>query len=75
MENEETFIIQPYLKLELAQMYSPNLSPAGAMNKLGLWIRRNPELYRLLYNGREGKNDITFSIRQVRLLVEYLGEP
>lgn len=72
---KETFVIQSYLKSELAQMYSPNLSPAGAMNKLGIWIRHNPELHRLLYNGREGKNDITFSIRQVSLLVEYLEEP
>lgn len=75
VEDEHPFIIKPYLKSELAQMYSPHLSPAGAMNKLGLWIRRSPALHALLYNGREGKNDITFSIRQVRLLFEHLGEP
>ena len=46
-----------------------------AMNRLNRWIRHNRELHDRLYSGREGKNDICFSLRQVRLLVEYLGEP
>lgn len=69
------FIIRPYLKVELAQLYSPHLSPESAMNKLNKWIRRNKELYRLMNEGREGKNDICYSTRQVRLLLQYLDEP
>jgi hypothetical protein len=73
--DEKPFVIKPYLKVELARLYSPHLSDRSAMNKLNSWIRRNPQLYARLYNGREGKNDICFSARQVRLLVEHLDEP
>lgn len=69
------FLIRPYLKVELARLYSPRLSDHSAMNKLNGWIRRNRQLHALLYGGREGKNDICFSARQVRLIVEYLEEP
>jgi len=69
------FPIRPYLKVELARLYSPRLSDHSAMNKLNGWIRRNPQLHDLLYGGREGKNDICFSTRQVRLIVEFLDVP
>lgn len=74
-EGEKKFIIQPYLKVELAHMYSPHISQRAALNKLNSWIRRNPQLHDQLYSGREGKNDIGFSLRQVRLIVEFLDEP
>lgn len=74
-EDEKRFILRPYLKVKLAHMYSPHLSDRSAMNKLNNWIRRNPQLHAQLYNGREGKNDIGFSLRQVRLIVEFLDEP
>ncbi len=74
-EEEITFVIRPYLKTELARLYSPRLSEQSAMNKLNNWIRCNASLHDLLYNGREGKNDTCFSSRQVRLIVEFLGEP
>lgn len=45
------------------------------MNRLNTWIRHNPELCARMHSGREGKNDICFSTRQVRLLVEYLDVP
>ncbi len=72
---EKPFIIRPYLKVELAQLYSPCVSPRTAMNRLNAWIRHNPELRARMHSGREGKNDICFSTRQVRLLVEYLDVP
>lgn len=76
-EEKETkgFVIQSYLKVELAQLYSPGLSPSSAMNKLNHWIRKNPELHRLMNSGREGKNDVYYSLRQVGLLVQFLNEP
>ena len=72
---ETPFCIRPDLKVELARLYSPGLSDHSAMTKLNGWIRRNPELHRLMYGGREGKRDTYFSTRQVRLLVHYLNEP
>ncbi|MDC6279011.1 DUF4248 domain-containing protein [Caecibacteroides pullorum] len=73
--DEAPFAIRPYLKVDLARLYSPGLADRTAMNRLNRWIRHNHELHDRLYSGREGKNDICFSLRQVRLLVEYLGEP
>ncbi len=73
---EAPFEPRACLKEELARRYNPCVTKRTAMNKLNAWIRHNPELYRRLYDeGPEGKNDIAFSLRQVRLLVEYLGEP
>ncbi len=69
------FVIRSYLKVDLAQMYSPHVSQRTAMNRLNAWIRRNPELSARLYSGRESKHDISFSARQVRLPVEYLDVP
>lgn len=73
--DEAPFVIRPYLKVDLARLYSPGLADRSAMNRLNRWIRYNRELHDRLYSGREGKNDVCFSLRQVRLLVEYLGEP
>ena len=69
------FPVHAYLKSELAQMYSPHLGPEAALRKLQKWIRRNPELYRAIYGGMEGKNEQAFSKRQVRLLIRYLDTP
>lgn len=74
-EDERKFIIKAYLKVELARMYSPHLSDRSAMNKLNNWIRHNSQLHTRLYSGREGKNDICFSLRQVSLIVQFLDEP
>ena len=72
---DHPFVIRPYLKTELALLYSPHVCVRTAMNRMNAWIRHNPELYEQMYNGREGKNDICFSERQVRLLVYYLDVP
>lgn len=80
MENQNPipdrpFLVRSYLKQDLAQLYFPQLSPASALKKLRKWISFNPELHRRLYSGREGRNDQSFSHRQVQLLVDYLEEP
>lgn len=75
-EKEDEFRIHVYSKVELAQLYSPHLSPQGALRKLQKWIRRNPALSRELYEGGlEGKNEQAFSKRQVEVLVRYLDTP
>lgn len=72
---EYSFPIRSYLKVELAQLYFPTLSPASALKKLRKWIALNPELHRLLSEGLEGRNDQSYSHRQVTLLVKYLEAP
>lgn len=72
---ELTFEIRSYLKAELAQLYFPTLSPASAMKKLRGWIALNAELSQQLHKGPEGRNDQSYSHRQVALLVKYLQEP
>ena len=62
-------------RAEFAQLYFPCLSAEAALKKLRKWIAVNPELHRQLYGGREGKNDQTFSKRQVQLLIDFLEAP
>ena len=40
-----------------------------------LMIRKNKELHSLLYQGGEGKNDHSYTRRQVSLIVRYLDTP
>lgn len=74
-KEEVSFLIRSYLKVELAQLYFPTLSPASALKKLRKWIARNPELKRHMSEGLEGRNDQSYSHRQVLLLVKYLEVP
>lgn len=70
------FKIRAYLKVELAQLYFVDLSLESALRKLRRWINHNPDLHRELYEmGPEGKNDQSFSKRQVEVLVKYLECP
>ena len=62
---QEEFQIRVYLKTELAQLYAPHLDPEAALRKMRKWIHRNPDLYRELYAGTEGKNEQAYSKRQV----------
>lgn len=69
------FEFRSYLKTELAQLYHPHLPSQYAMCKLRAWIRRCPGLHAQLYSHGEGKNDHSYTSRQVRLIVEYLDLP
>lgn len=74
-EVEETFVIKSYLKADLAHLYHPNLPVPYAMSKLRSWIRKNKELYVRMYQGGEGKNDHSYTRRQVCLIIHYLDIP
>lgn len=74
-EKEEKFKIRVYLKTELAQLYSPHLTPEAALRKMRKWIRNNTALHEELYAGKEGKNEQAFSKRQVEVLVKHLDPP
>lgn len=66
----EEFKIRTYGKTELALKYAPELTGSGALKKLQRWIKFNPRLRPLLkIKGR------VYTPRQVRRIVEELGEP
>ena len=69
--------IRPYSKSELAQAYAPELGVGNnsALNRLSVWINRNPELLQALERSGYTKNQRLFTSYQVRLIFEYLGEP
>ena len=71
----EHFRIRSYSKKELALMYFPDSTPATAVKHLMVTIRRNDMLWDELqamgyYNRRK-----TFTPREVRAIVDWLGAP
>lgn len=72
----QEFNIRAYGKSELAMLYFPNASTAHtAVNHLMAWVKRNPELTdKLLAMGYQ-KTAKYFTAREVRIILEYLGEP
>ena len=56
-------------RMELAQLYFPQLGGIAAWKKLQHWILKD-ELRQLGYTGRQR----TFTPRQVNRIVHYLGE-
>lgn len=60
---------------ELAMCYFPHVKPTSATNQLRRWILHSPELQsRLLSSGWTPRQKI-LTPRQVRCVVEHLGEP
>ncbi len=74
-EDKQPFVLRPYRKTEFALLYFPELKPRCALRKLNRWIERQQDLHESLYSGPEGRNEATFSRRQVKLLVEHFEEP
>lgn len=61
---------------DLALMYFPDKSPVEAVRSLRRWIENCPSLVAALDNispSHRKKQDLT--IRQVHLIMEYLGDP
>ena len=71
----DTFKIRPYTKKELSLLYFPDSSPRAAVNHLMAWIRRNQLLCGQLQAMGYYPNAKGFTPRQVRAIVEQLGEP
>lgn len=73
---DRPFVIRPYRKTDFAKLYFPDLTPRCAWRKLHRWIERSDALRRALYEeGPEGRNEQTFSRRQVELLVRHFDIP
>ncbi len=73
MENE--FKIKQYTKKELALMYFPESNPRTAVNHLRAWISSCTPLWNLLCQAGYKPSSKSFTPRQVKDIVEYLGEP
>lgn len=67
--------LRPYSKSELAQAYAPYITVHAAVNRLMAWIKYNEPLYNALKQSGYTVNQRLFTIRQVALIFEYLGEP
>ena len=75
METMDNFTIRAYTKKELALLYFPDSTPGTAVKHLMVTIRRNDMLWDELqamgyYNRRK-----TFTHREVRAIVDWLGAP
>lgn len=60
---------------ELAMRYCPFVKPHSATNQLGRWIRFSPELQNKLSACNFCPGQKILTPRQVRCIVEHLGEP
>ena len=69
------FEIRAYSKKELALMYFPDSSPRTAVSHLMSWIHRCTQLWEQLQATGYEATCKTFTPRQVRAIVEQLGEP
>lgn len=71
----EEFKIRSYGRTELAQLYSPDITPSAAYQKLVRWIRLNPSLRARLAALGTSPRSRTFTPAQVRTIISTLGEP
>jgi hypothetical protein len=71
----EKFRYRTYSKGELAQLYYPHLAPESARKRLYRWIADDKSLREALAETGYSIHTRTFTPRQVRLLVEHMGEP
>ena len=72
---DKDFIIRTYTKKELALMYFPDSLPRTAVNHLMAWIRRCTPLWQQLLAMGYTPTCKAFTPREVRAIVEQLGEP
>ena len=71
----ENFVIRAYTKKELALLYFSDSSPRTAVNHLMSWIRRCTQLRAQLMATGYNVTSKAFTPRQVKIIVEELGEP
>nr|WP_287573856.1 DUF4248 domain-containing protein [Prevotella sp.] len=71
----EDFIIRSYTKKELALMYFPQSNPRTAVNHLMVWIHRCTPLWDELLQTGYKTTSKEFTPKQVRAIIEQLGEP
>ncbi len=75
MKHEMSFKIRSYGRMELASLYSPDLTGMGAYRKLMRWIDRCKDLRQQLDALGYQPDRRTFTPLEVKAIVEALGEP
>ena len=75
MRRRNEFEVRSYGGQELAVFYGLDLMPASAGKRLSKWVGADPVLETELqgYGWRKGKKTLT--PRQVKTIVQFLGEP
>ncbi len=69
------FQIREYGRMELAQVYSPDILPESAWKKLRRWIEANPSLSSDLSSlGYDGSTR-SFTPAMVQAIIKWIGEP
>ncbi len=71
----KAFRIRTYGRTELALVYSPDLTPKGALARLNRWIRHYPGLEEQLKATGFRWSQRSFTPTQVGYIIEALGEP
>ena len=71
----EEFKIRTYTKKELALLYFPDSTPQAAGKHLKAWIQRNKPLMDDLAITGYQSNSKSYNPRQVKIIIDYLGEP
>ena len=71
----KNFKLQQYGRMELAQLYCPDIAPESAWKKLKLWISLSPGLVERLMSLGYDSHTRSFTPAQVRAITEALGEP
>lgn len=72
----QAFVIRSYTKKELAYCYFPDKqNPHTAVNHLMAWINRCEPLREQLAAQGYKKSAKWFNPKEIRLIVEHLGEP
>lgn len=69
------FEVRQYGRTELAQLYSPNITPEAAWKKLKTWIDFCPGLNQRLRTAGYQPRQRIFTPAQVTMIVEAIGEP
>ena len=69
------FKIRAYGRMELAQLYSPDLTGIAAYRKMKKWIALYPGLEQQLYNLGYQPTHRSFTPLEVRAIVDAIGEP
>ena len=72
---DQKFTIRCYNKVDLATIYFKELSPNIAVAKLRRWIHNCQDLMEEIDHGDFHPKSKTYTAREVRLIVRYLGEP
>ena len=75
METIENFAIRAYTKKELALLYFPDSTPGTAVKHLMVTIRRNDMLWDELQAMGYYTRRKTFTPREVRAIIDWLGAP